>query len=90
MIDLRQICSASASPAQECPTGDGGMTWEIEDSFDRTLLFAAPDTGTPVYFTADVPGVLRHAGIVETAAGASGLVEWVGGGKFPVSGVILG
>lgn len=91
MIDVRQVCSAGHLPVHECPTGDEGMTWEIEDATSgRALLFASPDTGSPVYFTAAVANRLREAGIVETDTGAAGLVEWVNGGEFPTSGVILG
>jgi hypothetical protein len=77
------------------PTLDGGMTFELSSlSPDRDLLFALPDHGGVLYFTArDHVAGTRRAGIVtdETAV-IPGLLAWLDdqNAEFPTRGVDLG
>jgi hypothetical protein len=95
-LDVLAICLAGvrSGTVTECPTLDGGMTWEVEgEPTERDLLLMAPDTGTPVYFTARGPDWPHpRAGVVLDEEAAAALVAWVEGRRaaFPRSGLIIG
>jgi hypothetical protein len=51
--DLMRLCQRAAE-LTTCMTDDGGLTVEVEKPpTTRRVLFVLPDTGTPLYYTAD-------------------------------------
>jgi len=76
------------------PTGDGGITLEFASpTTGREVMFALPDDGTRLYFSAKADGRgFRRAGITLDQEGIIALAEWVAGSSnsFPEEGLQLG
>jgi hypothetical protein len=92
---LLEICEGSgfAGELVACPTGDDGMTIElVKDETGRDLLFALPDDGAELYFTARANGGFRKAGIVSDSAAILDLIKWteIAKTKFPLNGLRIG
>ncbi len=88
--DLIRLCQEAAE-LTVCMAGDGGLTVEVEKPpTTRDVLFALPDKGTPLYFTADNQGGFWQAGIVDDWQVVQDLVAWVNGGSYPTRGLVVG
>lgn len=91
--EVVRLCERGATTGEmvACPTGDDGMTVEIVQGA-RDLLFAIPDDGSALYFTARADRGFRRSGMIVDDSAITRLVEWAAGGHatFPENGIRIG
>ncbi len=92
--DLLRLCArGGVSELVACPTDDDGLSVEIvRNVTGRDLLFAIPEHGKPLYFTARIIKGHRNSGVVLTDSAVAKLIDWVEGrtDSLPVSELKIG
>jgi hypothetical protein len=90
---LRSCARGGVGDLVACPTDDDGLSIEIvRNVTGRDLLFAIPEHGRPLYFTARIIKGRRSSGVVLTDSAIGKLIDWVEGrtDSLPLSELQIG